>query len=62
MCLTWERLIVSGPEADKFINHIFTNDVNGLAAGKVLYGMICYPDGGVVDDTCICNLTTTCTS
>ncbi|WP_455080706.1 glycine cleavage system aminomethyltransferase GcvT [Prevotella melaninogenica] len=50
------EVIVSGPEADKFINHIFTNDVNGLAAGKVLYGMICYPDGGVVDDTCICKL------
>ncbi len=50
------EVIVSGPEADKFINHIFTNDVNGLAAGKVLYGMLCYPDGGVVDDTCICKL------
>ena len=50
------EVIVSGPDADKFINHIFTNDVNGLAAGKVLYGMICYPDGGVVDDTCICKL------
>ena len=50
------EVIVSGPEADKFINHIFTNDVNGLAAGKVLYGMICDPDGGVVDDTCICKL------
>ena len=50
------EVIVSGPDADKFINHIFTNDVNGLAAGKVLYGMICYPDGGGVDDTCICKL------
>ena len=35
---------------------IFTNDVRGLPAGKVLYGMMCYPDGGVVDDTCICKL------
>ena len=50
------EVVVSGPDADKYINHIFTNDVNGLAAGKVLYGMICYPDGGVVDDTCICKL------
>ncbi len=50
------EVVVSGPDADKYINHIFTNDVNGLTAGKVLYGMICYPDGGVVDDTCICKL------
>ena len=50
------EVMVSGPEADKYINHIFTNDVTGLPAGKVLYGMLCYPDGGVVDDTCICKL------
>ncbi len=49
---------VSGPDAERFINHIFTNDVTGLAVGKVLYGMLCYPDGGVVDDTCICKLDT----
>ena len=30
--------------------------MRGLPAGKVLYGMMCYPDGGVVDDTCICKL------
>ena len=50
------EVMVSGPEADKYINHIFTNDATGLPAGKVLYGMLCYPDGGVVDDTCICKL------
>ena len=50
------EVIVSGPDADRYINHIFTNDVTGLPAGKVLYGMLCYPDGGVVDDTCICKL------
>ena len=30
------EVMVSGPEADKYINHIFTNDVTGLPAGKVL--------------------------
>ena len=50
------EVLVTGSEAEKYINHIFTNDVRGLPAGKVLYGMMCYPDGGVVDDTCICKL------
>lgn len=50
------EVLVTGLEAEKYINHIFTNDVRGLPAGKVLYGMMCYPDGGVVDDTCICKL------
>ncbi len=49
---------VSGPDAERFVNHIFTNDVTDLPVGKVLYGMLCYPDGGVVDDTCICKLDT----
>jgi len=50
------EIIISGNEAEKFINYIFTNDVTGLAVGKVLYGMFCMPDGGVVDDTCICKI------
>ncbi len=50
------EVLVTGSGAEKYINHIFTNDVRGLPAGKVLYGMMCYPDGGVVDDTCICKL------
>ena len=50
------EVLVTGSEAEKYINHIFTNDVKGLPADKVLYGMMCYPDGGVVDDTCICKL------
>ena len=48
------EIIVSGKEAEKFINHIFTNDITSLPVGKVIYGMMCYPDGGTVDDTCIC--------
>lgn len=41
---------VSGPDAEKFVNHIFTNEIRGFAPGKVLYGMMLHPDGGVVDD------------
>ncbi len=44
------EIFVSGPDAEKFVNYIFTNEIRGFAAGKVLYGMMCYPDGGTVDD------------
>ena len=44
------EVFVKGPEAEAFINHIFTNEIRGYEPGKVLYGMMCYPDGGTVDD------------
>lgn len=44
------EIFVSGPDAEKFVNHIFTNEIRGFEPGKVLYGMMLYPDGGVVDD------------
>lgn len=44
------EIFVEGPGAEAFVNHIFTNEVRGMAPGKVLYGMMCYPDGGTVDD------------
>lgn len=50
------EVVVTGPDAERFVNHLFTNDFRGVPAGKVLYGMMCYPDGGTVDDTCICRL------
>ncbi|MDO5443217.1 MAG: glycine cleavage system aminomethyltransferase GcvT [Bacteroidia bacterium] len=44
------EVFVSGPDAEKYVNHIFTNDIRGYQPGKILYGMMLYPDGGVVDD------------
>ena len=44
------EVAVTGPDAKKFVNHIFTNDISGLEKGKVIYGMMLYPEGGVVDD------------
>ena len=44
------EVLVEGADAERFVNHIFTNDVREIEAGKVLYGMMCYPDGGTVDD------------
>lgn len=44
------EIFESGPDAEKFVNHIFTNEIRGFEPGKVLYGMMLHPDGGVVDD------------
>lgn len=44
------EIFVSGPDAEKFVNHIFTNDIRPMVPGQVLYGMMLYPDGGTVDD------------
>ena len=44
------EIVISGPQSEEFTGHVFTNDVRGIRTGKVLYGMMLYPDGGVVDD------------
>ena len=44
------EIFISGPDALRFVNHIFTNDASALAAGQIAYGMMLYPDGGTVDD------------
>ncbi|MDD6228030.1 MAG: glycine cleavage system aminomethyltransferase GcvT [Bacteroidales bacterium] len=41
---------VKGPDAERFVNHIFVNDVTGAPAGQIFYGMMCYENGGTVDD------------
>lgn len=42
--------LISGPDAEKYVNHIFSNDVRGLQDGGILYGMMLNHNGGVVDD------------
>ncbi len=44
------EVFVRGAEAEMFVNRIFTNDVSAIPDGKILYGMMCHPHGGVVDD------------
>lgn len=44
---------VHGPEARVFLNKLVTNDVEALVTGKALYTVMCYEDGGVVDDLII---------
>jgi aminomethyltransferase len=44
------EIFISGPDAETYVNHIFTNDVRTLEPGGIVYGMMLYPDGGTVDD------------
>lgn len=41
---------VSGPDAYRYVSHIFVNDVTGAPDGQIFYGMMCYENGGTVDD------------
>ncbi len=41
---------VKGPEALRFLQHLVTNDCSKLFPGRILYTVMCYPHGGVVDD------------
>ncbi len=41
---------VKGPDAYRFVSHIFVNDVTGAPDGQIFYGMMCYENGGTVDD------------
>ena len=44
------EVLITGPDAERYVNHIFTNDVTGAPDGQIFYGMMCYPNGGTVDD------------
>lgn len=44
------EVTVRGRDAERYVQHIFTNDVSKISQGQILYGMMCYEDGGTVDD------------
>jgi aminomethyltransferase len=41
---------ITGDKAEAFVDYLFTNDVKSMHKNQVLYGMMCYKHGGVVDD------------
>jgi aminomethyltransferase len=41
---------ITGPDAERYVQHIFTNDVANAPLGQIYYGMMLYPNGGTVDD------------
>jgi len=50
------EVVVSGPDALRFLQYLTTNDVSRLRAGQAQYSLMCYPDGGVVDDLLVYRL------
>ena len=44
------RTIAKGPDTEKWINRIVTNDVSKLELNGGLYALLCKPDGGIIDD------------
>ncbi len=44
------EVVVNGKDAERFVQHIFTNDIKDAKDGQVFYGMMCREDGGTVDD------------
>lgn len=50
------QMEVRGPQAEAFVNHLVTYDVRRMALYDAHYSLMCYPDGGVVDDIFIYKL------
>ena len=44
------EITVKGKGALATLNHLLTNDFTNMPVGKVRYSVMCYEDGGVVDD------------
>jgi aminomethyltransferase len=41
---------VEGPESKKEVQRLVTADISNLKPGQISYAIMCYPDGGTVDD------------
>jgi aminomethyltransferase len=41
---------VKGPQAFDFVQNLVTNDISTMQDNQVMYALMCYPDGGTVDD------------
>lgn len=50
------EFLVSGPEAEAFLQKMTTNDVTRLVPGQAQYTVLCYENGGIVDDLLIYKL------
>lgn len=44
------RLVLTGPDAEALIQHVWTNDAGKMKPGQVRYGLVCNEAGGVLDD------------
>jgi aminomethyltransferase len=42
--------MVNGPQATEYLDYLVTNSVLGMQDGQIIYTLMCYPSGTVVDD------------
>ena len=44
------RVMVTGMDSERFLNHVITNDVSMLQPNAAQYSVMCYEKGGIIDD------------
>jgi aminomethyltransferase len=47
------RIYFTGPDACRFLDHVLTNDVQGLRIGKIRYSLAVNEAGGILDDVLV---------
>ncbi len=50
------RLLLAGPDAGRFLDHLVTRRIADLAAGRIRYGLITNAQGGILDDVLVYRL------
>ncbi len=53
---TLGKLIVSGPDAGKFLDMLYTNMMSSLKPGRCRYGLMCSENGFLIDDGVVARL------
>jgi aminomethyltransferase len=41
---------IAGPDAERLLQHVYSNDVSKMAVGGAQYALLCAEDGGILDD------------
>jgi len=44
------RVVVAGPDSERFLNYVITNDVSKLTPYSAQYSVMCNENGGILDD------------
>ena len=44
------EILIKGRDTMKYLDYMLTSDITNAPTFKMTYGLLCYPDGGVVDD------------
>ncbi len=50
------EFLVAGPNAERALNDLFTNDIRNIAVGQAQYTLMCNDLGGIIDDLIVYRL------